>query len=422
MAHTRQLVPLEVIYHIMDYLEDDLSALRSCAITNKALLSCARANMYRNIRLVGHAYRQSQLLSRTLRAEPTLGSLVRSLRISGLIAPHTSTGSELYLTPDVLPFHLLHELRELTLHWMQLRRVDDLVAIVATLPALERLACDTLVDDSSAELPLEHAATRAAENILQRPRPDPALFPRLKELLIKHGPWNHSAFAKTLLLSHRVAIESLQLIDISFGGTAEALAWVPVIGVAGPRLQSLSISMTDRSSRHAEQALPLDTLEQYDSDHAYVLDTVANCPSLRFLRLKYLPDAFAALDAPPSPAFLETLCEVFERRPPPFPAFEHLDLWMVDRGGRAVSSITPLITRLSHSLLDRRHYMHFCRLSVRIQPQSWIPHLRMWSTRYRQGQGAKQDMLERWRATFAPFEEAAGVVLHVDFRQSSRPA
>ncbi|KAI0350760.1 hypothetical protein OH77DRAFT_1001993 [Trametes cingulata] len=422
MSHTIQL-PLEIIYHVIDNMDDDLPTLRQCALTNKALLACARANLYRHITLNGYAYEKAQLLSRTLRAEPTLGSLIRSLRISRLIYPD-GIAHDVYLTPDLLPFHLLNELREFTLHWMQLQRVDELITIVAALPRLERFVCDTLVDESPAPLPLEYAAMRAleAENVLRRPTADPALFPRLKELVIKHGPWSHLILAQKLLLTHRTVVEGLHLIDISFGGTGEALAWVPVIRAAGPRLQSLSISMTDRSARHTEQALPLDLLEQYKSDHAYVLDNLSHCSTLRSLRLKYHPHAFASLDASPPPEFLESLCETFERHPPPFPLLEHLELWMVDRDGLTVSVTAELIARLARSLLDRRRYAHFSRLSVRIQPQYWVSHLQVWSTRYNEGRAARQAMVERWRATFAAFERVPGVVLDVDLLHSPRSA
>ncbi|KAI0363794.1 hypothetical protein BV20DRAFT_975195, partial [Pilatotrama ljubarskyi] len=375
-------LPLEIIYHIIGLLEDDVSTLQHCALSNKAMLSCARANLYRNIRFIGYAYRQLQLLSRTLQAEHTLGSLVRSLRISG-VSPFGDRGiyTDFFLTPDVLPFHLLSQLRELNLHGMQFCHIDDLVAIVGALPALERLVCDALIDDMLPLLPLEQVGQRIFQrsNGLEQPWPDPAQLPRLKELVIKNGQhrWEHWTLSKRLLMVHPVALQGLQLIDVSVGCVAEAAAWVPVIRAASLRLHSLSITMADRYYRHAEPLLPPDILRQYSSDHAYIVDNVAHCSALRFLRLKSRPDLFAPPEAPQPPSFLEPLCEAFEGRPPLFPAFEHLELWMVDREGRTVSVTDELAARLASSLLDSQRYPHFRRLSVRIRPQSWLADLQI---------------------------------------------
>ncbi|KAI0643547.1 hypothetical protein C8Q79DRAFT_187431 [Trametes meyenii] len=432
MSETVSL-PLEVVYHIIGSLEGDLTALRQCALTNSALLACARENLYHDITLTGWV-KKARLLGRTLRENMTIGAHVKYLKISRLVDPSSSTSCrpgltavDVHLTPEILPFCRLPNLRGLAMKWVQLHRADDVLKIAAVLPRLESLACETLIEDGSILLHTPFGGpdmliSRLDEGLNRLSIADVARFPKLKQLIVKHGSWNHNALAKRLLLHHRGSIDGLEKIDVSFGNTPDALAWVPVILTAAARMQSVRISMADRSSRPTEQEeWPEAHLEQHVNDHAYILDSIAHCSELRSLCLVYHPDPFAFGHVPRSQELLETLCETLERRPAPLSLLEHIELRMVDREGRTPSISPALCTRLAHSLLDKKRYPRFGCLAVGVQQLFWALQVQMWSAQPGRGTADfEEEVLKRWRDAFSAFDGVSGVILDVHLLHSGR--
>ncbi|KAI0668035.1 hypothetical protein C8Q78DRAFT_268244 [Trametes maxima] len=425
-------LPLEVVYHIIGSLEGDLTALRQCALTSSALLACARENIYHDVTLAGWV-KKARLLCRTLLENTTIGAHIKFLKISHLVDPSSSSrpglkAADVYVTPELLPFCRLPNLRSLSIKCVQLHRADDVLKIVAVLPRLESLACETLIDDGSTLLltPFggpDMLTSRSDEGLVHLPSiVNVARFPKLKQLTVKHGSWNHSALAKRLLLHYRGRIDGLTKIDVSFGNTPDALAWVPVIRTAAARMQSVRISMADRSSRPTEREdWPEEHLEQHASDHAYILDSIAHCSELRSLCLVYHPDPFAFGHVSGSQGLLETLCETLERQPAPFPQLEHVELRMVDREGRTPSVTPALCARLAHGLLDKKRYPQFCRLTVGVQQLFWTLQVQMWSAQPgRVTADREEEVLKRWRDVFSAFDGVSGMVLDVHLLHSGR--
>lgn len=248
-----KFLPLEIVYQIVDILADDPPTLCACALTGKALMACVQTNLYKHIApTFSHQSQQGALLSRTLSSNPVLGTLVQSLKISERLYREQPL-----LTPELLSFHHLSELRVLTLYLVEVSGVDGIYGIIAALPKLERLICDSLLDATSYDLP---GPTNEATD--PRSKSHPAQFPTLKELAMKHGHWRHAELAEHLLSHNPSAVASLESLDVSFGCSGEALAWVPVVRAAGAHLRSLSLSMADQSPRLGQ--MPSHTIsEQY---------------------------------------------------------------------------------------------------------------------------------------------------------------
>lgn len=121
---------------------------------------------------------------------------------------------------------------------------------------------------------------------------------------------------------------------------------------------------------------------------------------------------------PSSDGFFERVCELFERVPEPFPAFEHLKLTLVNRDRQMCSVTDALCTRLAGSLLDRRPYPTFRMLTIRVQRQTWrvyrgLPSL--WQSVYLDSKIDLDDgLVESCRAAFCHFDWDRDVVLDVD--------
>ncbi|KAI0325064.1 hypothetical protein GY45DRAFT_1438648 [Cubamyces sp. BRFM 1775] len=409
-------LPPDVFYHIVEELEDDPSTLRHIALTCRSLLPCARSSLYKSIALCGVAFRRVELLSRTLQANPELGALVKSLRISKLMRRATSrvvVRVDVALTPELLPFRLLRNLHTLHLHWLELGRgIDALATIVGCLPRLERLICETLVQAHQ-----EHGA-RLAPLPHNSPAPtSPARFPVLRELVVKHGTWSHSAFAKWLLLSHRGSIDRLERITISFGSSVDALMWIPLIRTAAPRLRVASISITDTTVRrrdlvHGFSSATFAALDAYPNDHAYVMDNLSYCRGLQSLQLRYHPDHCLKAGTAPSDGPIKALCDALERHSPPWPSLQRLELWLVDRGGVMVAMSDELCARLKNVLADKTRYPRFNTLVLRIESQEWTERFSVWHPWSLSSQLDRAAVVERWKLAFGAFErEPSGVTL-----------
>ncbi|KAH9884497.1 hypothetical protein C8Q73DRAFT_719351 [Cubamyces lactineus] len=447
---TNMTLPLDVVYSIVEMLGDDPRALRHIALTSRPLLDCARYGLYGSIILSDATFHRAELLSRTLRADPKLGALVRSLKCSSSFR-HGQSGTHLHqkpsLTLEMIPFHLLLNLRSLELHSIELRHgVEGFIAIVGSLPRMERLLCDTLVQSflgpTEVHLPRRHPESPASSP------PVPPRFPTLRELVVKHGSWVHGEFANRLLRNHRGSLDSLESITISFGSTAQALLWVPVIRAAGPRLRHVSISTADRSVRlnGLEVSYPLPEADAYRkfapkrivrylirpvrsgssilaNDHAYVVDNLSRCPALQTIHLKHHPDVFAFTETTPSDGPIEALCEALERRPPPWPSLRRLELWLLEREGAMVALSDELCARLARVLTDKMRLPHFGTLVLRVQTQFRLGpvNAQIWSSRTPSSQLDREAVVARWRRAFDAVERDPGVVLDVAILHSPSP-
>ncbi|KAI0350753.1 hypothetical protein OH77DRAFT_1524617 [Trametes cingulata] len=397
-------LPLDVLQDIFEYLDGDSSALSNCALAGRPLLPIARSSLYRAITLSGDYIRTAELLSLTLKAEPTLGTLVKSLTISQYTLKHTSA-PHLAMHSARLPFDRMSELRSLTLRRVRIQDGHDLASIVASLRGLETLTIHYCIGFGFGPPP----TSASSEN------QDVKQFPALQELSIREGLWGYGHFAETLLSRYSAIFERLQVLDVTMHGTP-AIVWVPAIRIAGEHVRSVSMDMVDRSSRQSAANLE-PTLEAeisgYKSDHAYFLEYLLSCSSLQTLRLKYRPNM--VWDETESAEFLEAICSVLERHPPPFPALEHLELGMVDRQGRMVGAAQAHLARLAKTLLDSHRYPHFRRLTLRVR-QQYQQHdepFAFWQELRDPITDKAEEIGKRWRQAFRAFAEAPSVELDV---------
>ncbi|KAL1940925.1 hypothetical protein VTO73DRAFT_7561 [Trametes versicolor] len=420
-SSTKKVVlPLDILLYILDCVDgDDPSSLYNCALAGHALLPHTRICLYRSITLMGQgrAIANARTLSCTLTDHPALGSLVRSLTISRFTASDADEIDDAVISPRVLPWNLFISLRTLSLEWVQLMNTESLVVVISMLPRLERLVCYMVWDElRSSRLRLDPPSDHPLDSDGMQFIPDPSQFPTIREIVVKLGGWSHSVLVDRLLQDGGRSLLGLQMINVSFEGAAQVLPWISVIHAARTSLSAISVSTGDRAHALTETVpqWAVARADQHPSYHAYTLNTIAQCPALRFLHLRFRPDTF--LQDPPSEGFFELLCALFERRPPPFPVFEHLKLKMVDRAGRLMSITDELCARLAGSLLDRQRYSAFRRLTLRVEPQVWNDHHELWSSRFAAFQldELRDALVTRWRAAFAAFDRAPGVVLDVD--------
>ncbi|KAI0325076.1 hypothetical protein GY45DRAFT_292089 [Cubamyces sp. BRFM 1775] len=408
---TRSTLPLDVFYHIIEELEGDLTTLRQIALTNRSLLSCARLSLYHSITVSNVGLRRADLLSRTLRAAPELGALVKSLKISRLMRVDPYDSGYTYgvpLTPELLPFHLLPSLNTLYLHSLALRQgsqgIDDLIAIVGSLPRLETLLCDILMQDRQ-DLELDV-------------HPRPPHFPVLRELVFIDGDWSHWTFATQLLLSYPRSLDQLERVTISFPSrsSADSLSWIPLIRAAGPHVRVVNIPITDTSMRVRYGTAELSRiaeLDAYRNDHTYVMDSLSHCPALQTLKLDYHSDRNTPTGTAQSDGPIEALCEVLERPSPPWPCLQHLELWLVDQDGAMVAMSDTLCARLASAVTDKARYPRFTTLVLRIKTQCWNERADVWYTSSLSSESDRAAVVERWKRAFNAVGRAPGVVLDV---------
>lgn len=240
----------------MDALADDRASLHGCVLAgNRALAACAQTILYRDVSLsaVSREAADLHLFSRTLSANCSLGALVKTLRISGSLESHPRYlfDEKPLLTPELLPFSHLPELRILTLGHVRLLGVDGMLAVLAMLPKLERLVCDGLFDQAALDLGTIYEDMETAISSVPPPRD---VFPGLKGLRVEYGYWRHPAFANRILFNYPSVIAHLQHLDLSFACIEDTLSWAPVIRAAGATLRSLSITLADH-----------DLLDRWDS-------------------------------------------------------------------------------------------------------------------------------------------------------------
>ncbi|KAI0643549.1 hypothetical protein C8Q79DRAFT_1012821 [Trametes meyenii] len=413
-------VPPDVVLPILELLSADRNTLRACALVNRSLLSCARAILYRDIILEHAVFTNVQILGRTLTKDPSLRGLTKSLEIRcSLDMPEAGRP----ITPDLFPFGFLTNLRTLVLRYVDLQKVDDLFAIISALPKLQRLVCEALLQDIQTFRGVPRGTVTSAEQ-QQTPHPARIHSPEsnslnLKEIVITNGSWDHGELAISLLLcKHGHAADVLQSLDVSFGDSAMAIVWAPVARAASACLRSLSISMANdaRTLRHGQREgaeylamLP----KEYETYHAYIFDNIVHCGALQFLCLKYYTDSHVWDAGPVLNVFLDTLCDVLERKATPFPALEHLELWMVHRIARGHVGVTEQHrARMAAALLNRQKYPRFARLTLRVRVEVWVYHIEHWSAR-QYSERVRIEVVEEWKRAFSAFGEAPGVVLDV---------
>ncbi|KAI0628336.1 hypothetical protein C8Q77DRAFT_1162329 [Trametes polyzona] len=401
-THSRQQLslPVEVLLQILESLdgEDRVATLLHCAITSRTVLHCARSSLYGFVTLTGYTVPKARLLSRTLNEDPSLGALVKSLVITRTRRVENASPVESLITSGLLPFHLLTNLRDLTIARVLLKSPQDLIEIFGVLPHLERFACDLVYAGkrSSLEGPVDPSTTQAFLG---------PLLPLLKHIEVSSGEWDHASIAQNLLEERdgAQAGRKLEAIHALAPGVGGVLAWVPVICAARAQLHTLIANVTDAGPYDLQVRAPPWALALADQHagghHAYLLDAISQCSSLRFLHLHHIPATFpfgASSD------FLSLLDGLLGRRPAPLPALEHLTLNMVDREGCMVSVTDESRHRLAESLLDKRRYPAFRALTLRVQPQKWVYHTDTWSSNMSETvlNALEDALVERWRAAF----------------------
>ncbi|KAI0628344.1 hypothetical protein C8Q77DRAFT_1162336 [Trametes polyzona] len=430
------ILPLEIIYTIIENLQGDGSTIRACMLSGKAVFSCAQATLYRDISFTGSQVRihsRARRLSRTLRAHPSLGSLVQSLTISGFFQVSLRTDIDFwhFLTPLLLPFSLLTDLRALTLTVSDIADPAGFMAVVAVLPRLERLVCNSV--NVIMNKPDSWLAAKDAAYSDKPLTP----FPQPKHIILKHINEFLGCYAERLLLEHENG-NAIQLedIELSAGYHEGVYAWVPVIRASGSRLRHLSIAVTKRLS---EPLGPLQPAERanYSTDYAYVLDNIAHCPNLTTLRLidnvdlgKWPGPHVSSEVAPQSSCLLSILCDTLDRDPPPFPLLSHITLLFMDREGDMHGVDSALCARFARALHSGRparsasasaedaapRYPRLRRLTVRVLPQVWLERVNIWtSQRPKMTPADCEAVVDRWRAAFAPAFDSEAVLCPLPF-------
>ncbi|OSC97288.1 hypothetical protein PYCCODRAFT_1151618 [Trametes coccinea BRFM310] len=396
-----QHVPLDVMEEILDHLAEDLFALRNCALVNTSLWFCTRTRLYRHITLTGRASKRIVLLARTLEENPTLGASIKALTTTRL---RFDAHNPLF----DLPFHRLSKLRNLRLQWLRINSPDEIFFVLSKLRTLERLECDMLFTNTN------HAPPHDLHGSF--PKIESLALPRLKCLVLKPGAWCDGLLAEGFLDRHRQSVDSLETIEISFGENApETLPWISIIRAAAGSLRSVVISAADRPLPGCSDARDGLTLPAgYRSYHAYLMDTLAQCTVLESLTLKHRPFSFK--HASSSQEFLESVCEVLERHPPPFPLLECLELSMIDREGAMISASPSLCSRLARILLDGSKYPLLRRIKLRVNPQIWLADSENWVARdgkVRLGDETNEQLVARWRAAFGALHGGSKVSFDV---------
>ncbi|TFK84757.1 hypothetical protein K466DRAFT_601742 [Polyporus arcularius HHB13444] len=387
-------LPLELLNHVVDYLDGDNLSLQNCALTCHALLWRARGHLFREISLRGML---SQRFARLADANLRIALLVRSVKIYDI---------ELWTLPEkMLRFSLLANLRSLIFYRATFEFLDSLFQILDALPALEYLACHDMTAGQFSDYLGYDTDGGGHLSGLRPPTPDPRPFcPKLRTLVVKHGYVDQDAFARRFM--ELGVSEHLESLDVSFGATDRHLHWIPVVRAARGTLQHLSMSVSEERISHTLRAL-----QQYDDPYTFVGNALAGCAVLTSLCLKHRPEASPREVEPLH--FLKAFCELFERPEVPLPALEQLTLGMVDRDGQMVSAEPHVCTRLARALLSRTRYPRFRAIVVGVQSQSYARYNRTWRTRGLVGE-QKQELLDRWRAAFADFEGHSGVSLDVN--------
>ncbi|OSC97287.1 hypothetical protein PYCCODRAFT_1440379 [Trametes coccinea BRFM310] len=212
----------------------------------------------------------------------------------------------------------------------------------------------------------------------------------------------------------------------SFGLSGETVLWAPIIRAAGRHLQSVSVSMVDRASRQSYSfSLPSESFaeaDEYENDHAYILDNMANCSSLKSVSLKYLPHLLGNYDSPPSDGFVRALRDVLEREQVTWPALQRLHLQLPDREGQEPFVTAELGNDLARALLNRKRYPHFKRLIVRIVHESWHEDSPRWlpTASVKITPWDRAVIVRRWKTALSAFEGIAGITLDVDLWWAQR--
>ncbi|KAI0350757.1 hypothetical protein OH77DRAFT_1430565 [Trametes cingulata] len=423
-------LPLEILYTVVESV-DGLWAvertLSNCALTCHALLSCSRKALYRNIAVrLGspQGFVQAELLSRTLSADPTLGALIQSLVIShttasGLRLPgNDDTLERPLLSSTLLPFGHMSQLRTLVLSHLQFQQADDFLDLIVSLPRLKRLACDAIAILDATEWP--------------RLRSPDTRFPALSALRVHDWSGPYHTFTPLLFLRDTEDVGGVvQALDLDCGSAVVGLAWAGTIRATNARLNSLKISMADVDLEpHPAQLAIL--LDQFGGSlHSYVLESISSCAYLRTLSLKHIPRTrVREKDEIHDGTFLNVLCGVLERRPPPFPALERLHLRMLEVEGEMVGASDDVCARLASSLLDKAARPHFAHFGILVPVGVWSEDEGTWDIQYIQPilytlNGSRVDpeaVRGRWRAAFSALQRAPDVELDITLFDCTDPA
>lgn len=148
-------LPPELTDRVIDFLQYDLRALATCALTCRAWLPRSRHHMFRQVRL---HYRSGQSFEALLAKRPELGMQVRELLTTVTRSEHRPTWVDEALPNIVLklpnvtkvvlkgpgvyqsmPLSNLLKLRELVLSSCDCLSVDEFASLVGSLPRLETI-------------------------------------------------------------------------------------------------------------------------------------------------------------------------------------------------------------------------------------------------------------------------------------------
>ncbi|KZT71037.1 hypothetical protein DAEQUDRAFT_157119 [Daedalea quercina L-15889] len=233
-------LPLEVIEHVIDYVDDDAATLGAAALACHALVYASRLHRFRTVE-IHSAVRATRLRDLPFAASGDLNLLVRTLKLTGYYAGSVSELlsslprlqnvrtlelSAFYLTSEIssdasLALKLcLPSLQQLHLRFCEVFVYHDLAALVSFFPSLATLAVESV-------------------NILQPAVPDNVRPPpptlRALDLHLHHlHPWSGLQQARLFawLLRHPVPqnVHTLKLDCSSVPGPLQDMlaAWGPV--------------------------------------------------------------------------------------------------------------------------------------------------------------------------------------------------
>lgn len=252
---------------------------------------------------------------------PALRKDIKKLTVIGDLCYYSQIGpvvspDALGITPSAFP-----GLVELRFKGVSLPSVEHLVALVLSLPKLERLYCDqtTFMNPTEDRVPED---VQWYSRPLHPPRAVLPTEPRRAVLKTLHLSNSTSfngdppapatdIFQCFMDASLHVALEDLHLISAS--PYPPAPSWIPLVRACAPTLHTLTLSFGGEDAVNTTPAL---------------IDALRELPRLRKLGLWYdaAPSESWDLEAPFTSLFLADTLALVRAKPVPFPALESLDL------------------------------------------------------------------------------------------------
>ena len=363
---TAPALPIELIEHIVTFLDKDLHTLACCALVCTALLPTCRKLLWSDVTIpiaatdleedVPQPERQTRFLA-LIDSNPTISLLVRSLTVQwGL------DNGPVPLWKAVPVWEVFPKLRSLTLRCMDMGDVK--VLALCRVLSLQTLVLETIWGIFVPPFSGTVAPTDAPHT--------------LKSLRIIDGAFTSSLlchFADTLYRSGMHTM--LDTLDLQWNSVSEEpqpnhdplSVWSRVITSIGHRLRHLGLSLPHEGmhlttvvvglTKANFRALTGYSLANYHETYKVLL----SCPNLHSLsiRLHSMPVPYR-LDS----AFIQALVDFLAQSPPPFPHLQQLSVRWMRELDSSLSNCSEVCEALA-AMLAKGEYPSFRLLAVHVQ-------------------------------------------------------